>query len=195
MEEVRRASFSLFQGRRSPRSSFSISPVGDKSRSARASFSRSPRGSSAAIDDALMNMDWTPILGGSRYSVSRSSRSVSISVSKSPNSPVPQEFIICVEDADASVSVAQGDGAAEAGGATEEGDAVKKEGAAEAADPAAGVASAAAASENEETGREFTQRFTSFVNLGKHWTRRALRPPYKSMGAAVTGVGWRQSSH
>ncbi len=103
MEEVRRASFSLFQFHsKSPRSSFSISPQDAKSRSARASFSRSPRGSTVAIDEALMNIDWTPCLGGSRYSINRSSFSKSpttpVLSTPIPTTPLPQEIIINIED-------------------------------------------------------------------------------------------------
>ena len=91
-EEKRRASFSVFSSK-SPRSSLSVSPRPSISKSARASFSRSPRGSTTAIDDALVNINWSPILGGSRYSVNRSS------ISRSSNASVKHDVIITIENA------------------------------------------------------------------------------------------------
>ena len=135
MEEGRRASHGLLPSI----STFSMEPGEERSKSARASFSRSPATSTLALDkelaphttslaqinDALRSIDWTPVLGGSSYSINRSylckspmsrspaSRSpVSRSpVSRSPKSsratPVPDpetppepEVVINVEDTD-----------------------------------------------------------------------------------------------
>ena len=93
-DEKRRASFSVFQfPGQSPRWSLSISPRPSISRSARASFSRSHRGSTVALEDALDNINWSPILGGSRYSVNRSS------ISRSSNASVKHDVIITIKGA------------------------------------------------------------------------------------------------
>ena len=83
MEEIRRASFSLFH-HISPRSSFSLSPGTSLTTRAK---------STAAIDDAMKCMDWTPILGGSHYSLNR------LGVSKSPTTSLKHDVIINIEDA------------------------------------------------------------------------------------------------
>ncbi len=83
VEGVRRASFSVVTAASS--SSISASAAqedqsGAECRSARASFSRS----TAAIDEALMNIDWSPCLGGSGSSFSMHGSRSSVSVSRSP---------------------------------------------------------------------------------------------------------------
>ena len=82
MEEIRRASFSLFH-HISPRSSCSLSPGTSLTTRAK---------STAAIDDAMKCMDWTPILGGSHYSLNR------LGVSKSPTTSLKHDVIINIED-------------------------------------------------------------------------------------------------
>ena len=82
MEEIRRASFSLFQ-HISPRSSFSLSPGTSLKTRAK---------STAAIDDAMKGLDWTPILGGSHYSLNR------LGVTKSPATSLKHDVIINIED-------------------------------------------------------------------------------------------------
>ena len=83
MEEIIRASFSLFH-HISPRSSFSLSPRTTLTAKAK---------STAAIDDAMKGMDWTPILGGSHYSLNR------LGVTKSPTTSLKHDVIINIEDA------------------------------------------------------------------------------------------------
>ena len=83
MEEIRRASFSLFH-HISPRSSFSLSPGTSLTTRAK---------STAAIDDAMKCMDWSPILSGSHYSLNR------LGVSKSPTTSLKHDVIINIEDA------------------------------------------------------------------------------------------------
>ena len=84
MDDIRRASFSLFQ-HISPRSSFSLSPGRSLATKAK---------STAAIDDAMKGMDWTPILGGSHYSLNR------LGLTKqSPTTSLKHDVIINIEDA------------------------------------------------------------------------------------------------
>ena len=92
MEENRRASYGLLPSI----STFSIEPEEERSKSARGSFSRSPATSTLALDqelapqttslqqinDVLRTIDWTPILGGSSYSINRSP------LSPTPRSPM-----------------------------------------------------------------------------------------------------------
>ncbi len=73
MESIRRASFSLFQ-HVSPRTSFSLHP--DDSNLILHGGGAGPQRakSTAAIDDAMRALDWTPILGGSTYELHRAGR-------------------------------------------------------------------------------------------------------------------------
>ena len=98
MEEGRRASHGLLPSI----STFSMEAGEERSKSARASFSRSPATSTLAldkelfpqttslaqIDQALRSIDWTPVLGGSSYSVNRSPYHTPMTRSPANRSPV-----------------------------------------------------------------------------------------------------------
>lgn len=94
MDGIRRASFSLFQ-HVSPRTSFSLSPE--------TALGARPRAkSTAAIDEAMKGIDWTPLGGGSHYSVNR------LGISKSPTNSLKHDIIINIENTgNSSISVIQ----------------------------------------------------------------------------------------
>ena len=84
MEKARRASIAVFQFG-SQRSSISMSPRSFISRSARTSIHRSRKESTSDAEGIIININWSPILGGyrSRHSVFRASFTKSTSTAQS----------------------------------------------------------------------------------------------------------------